>query len=261
MRVTLIGSGNVATVLGRKIMHSGHIIQQVYNRNIDHAKALAAELSAEAADKIDEPADIYIVAVSDDALQHISTWLHPIKGFIVHTAGSVSLEVLKDISADYGVLWPLQSIRKETPVTPVLPILIDANNQWNKMKLKGFAQSFADTVAEAGDEDRRKLHLAAVITNNFSNYIFSLTENYCIQEGVDFKLMLPLLSETILRMHENSPAKLQTGPAVRNDVSTIQKHKSLLEKYPELLSVYDFFSERIIVGSSIAKKSDHSNLQ
>lgn len=245
MRVTLIGSGNVATVLGRKILHSGHIIQQVYNRNIEHARALAAELSAEAVDKIEEPADVYIVAVTDDALQHISTWLKPVNGFIVHTAGSVSLEVLKDISADYGVLWPLQSVRKETTVAPVLPVLIDANNQWNKMKLKGFAQSFADTVTEADDEDRRKLHLAAVITNNFSNYIFSLTEKYCLHEGVDFKLMLPLLSETVLRMQENSPAELQTGPAVRNDLSTIQKHKILLEKYPELLSVYDFFTERI----------------
>ena len=262
MRVTLIGSGNVATVLGKKIMHSGHIIQQVYNRNIDHAKPLAAELSAEAVNKIQEPADLYIVAVSDDALQHISTWLDPVNGFIVHTAGSVSMEVLKNISADYGVLWPLQSIRKETPATPVLPVLIDANNQWNKMKLKGFAQSFADTVAEAGDEDRRKLHLAAVITNNFSNYIFSLTEKYCMQEGVDFKLLLPLLSETISRMQENSPAELQTGPAVRNDDSTIQKHKILLEEYPELLNVYHFFTEKIRQGSpKVTEKSRQNNLQ
>ena len=260
MRVTLIGSGNVATVLGRKIMHSGHIIQQVFNRNIDHAKDLATELSAEAVDKIQEPADMYIVAVSDDALQHISTWLEPVDGFIVHTAGSVSLEALKDISADYGVLWPLQSVRKETPVAPVMPVLIDANNQWNKMKLKGFAQSFADTVAEAGDEDRRKLHLAAVITNNFSNYIFSLTENYCMQEGVDFKLMLPLLSETVSRMKENSPAELQTGPAVRNDVSTIQKHTILLDKYPELLNVYNFFTEKISKGSQkTSEKSARNN--
>jgi predicted short-subunit dehydrogenase-like oxidoreductase (DUF2520 family) len=248
MRVTLIGSGNIATVLGKKIMESGHTIVQVYSRNTGHAKTLANELSAEAVDKIDDKADMYIVAVADDALQNISSWMKPVNGFVVHTAGSVSIDVLKDVSPNYGVLWPLQSVRKETLNTPVLPILIDANNPWNKMKLKGFAQSFADSVTEANDEERRKLHLAAVITNNFSNYIFSLTEKYCIDEGVDFKLMIPLLAETVSRMQDHSPSDLQTGPAVRNDASTIEKHRGLLENYPDLLEVYEFFTERIRKG-------------
>jgi pyrroline-5-carboxylate reductase len=245
MRVSLIGSGNIATVLGKKIMQSGHTIVQVCNPNIDHAKTLAAELSADAVSEIDDNADMYIVAVTDDALQHISSWMKPVQGFVVHTAGSVSIEVLKDISANYGVLWPLQSVRRETANTPVLPVLIDANNPWNKMKLRGFAQSFADDVAEAGDDERKKLHLAAVITSNFSNYIFSLTEKYCNNEGIDFKLMIPLLTETVLRMQDHSPAELQTGPAIRNDVSTIEKHKILLRDYPDLREVYDFFTERI----------------
>lgn len=245
MRVTLIGSGNMATVLGRKMMESGHTIVQVYSRNLDHAKSLANALSAEAVDQIEDKADMYIVAVADDALQNVSSWLNPVKGLIAHTAGSVSMHVLKDLSANYGVLWPLQSVRKETANIPVLPVLIDANNPWNKMKLKGFAQSFADGVIEANDDERRKLHLAAVITNNFSNYIFSLTEKYCSDEGIDFKLLIPLLNETVARMWDQSPSALQTGPAARNDVSTIVKHTALLRSYPDLLEVYDFFTERI----------------
>lgn len=245
MRVTLVGSGNIATVLGKKIMESGHTIVQVYSRDTGHAKALADELSAEATNEISDNAEMYIVAVSDDSLQNISSWMKPVSGFVVHTAGSVSIEALKGISANYGVLWPLQSIRRETTNAPVLPVVIDANNAWNKMKLKGFAQSFADSVAEANDEQRRKLHLAAVITNNFSNYIFSLTESYCIDEGIDFRSLIPLLSETVSRMQNNSPSDLQTGPAVRNDASTIEKHRALLENYPNLLEVYNFFTDRI----------------
>ena len=87
-----------------------------------------------------------------------------------------------------------------------------------------------------------------MITNNFSNYIFSLTEKYCIDEGVDFKLMIPLLAETVSRMQDHSPSDLQTGPAVRNDASTIEKHRGLLENYPDLLEVYEFFTERIRKG-------------
>ena len=245
MRVTLIGSGNIATVLGKKIVESGHTIVQVYSRNSGRAKTLANDLSAEAAYEIQDNADMYIVAVADDALQNISSWMKPVNGFVVHTAGSVSIDVLKDVSANYGVLWPLQSVRKETTNTPVLPVLIDANNPWNKMKLKGFAQSFADSIAEANDDQRKKLHLAAVVTNNFSNYIFSLTEKYCIDEGVDFKLMIPLLAETVSRMQDHSPSDLQTGPAIRNDASTIEKHRAMLEDYPDLLEMYEFFTGRI----------------
>ena len=235
----------MATVLGRKLLHSGHTIHQVYNRTKSRAASLATELSAEAVEEIGDSADMHIVAVADDALRTINDWLKPVNGFIVHTSGSVSIDVLKDLSADYGVLWPLQSIHRETPVAPVLPVLFDANNPWNKMKLKGFAQSFADSVAEANDEERLKLHLAAVATNNFSNYIFTLVERFCIAEGVDFKLLLPLLAETVSRMQDTSPSLLQTGPAARNDLSTIEKHKGILSDHQELFDVYDFFTERI----------------
>lgn len=245
MRVTFIGSGNIATVLGRKIFHSGHIIHQVVGRNPESAKQLADELSAEAVREADGNADIYIVAVSDDSLQEISSWLAPIPKLVVHTAGSTSIHILKDISPDYGVLWPIQSIRKETPAIPYLPIVIDANNAWNKSKLNGFAQSFADTVAVANDEERQKLHLAAVASSNFSNYLFTLVEDFCVKEAIDFKLLLPLLRETVNRMEFASPSGLQTGPAIRNDLSTIEKHTGLLTEYPSLLEVYGFMTDKI----------------
>lgn len=226
-------------------MNSGHIIHQVQGRNAETAKQLADELSAEYVAQVTDGADIYIIAVADDALYTITSWLKPVNGFVLHTAGSVSIDVLKDISANYGVLWPVQSVRKETSVAPALPLVIDANNQWNVMKLKGFAQSFADSITVANDDERVKLHLAAVAANNFSNYLFTLVEQYCIAEELDFKILLPLLRETVNRMEEASPAGLQTGPAVRGDMSTIEKHKQLLQGNPKLLDVYDFLTKRI----------------
>lgn len=245
MRVSLIGSGNIANVLGKKILHAGHIIHQVQGRNAETAERLADDLSAEYVSEVTDGSDIYIICVADDALQNISSWMKPVNGFVLHTAGSVSIEVLKPVSANYGVLWPVQSIRKETYEVPALPLAIDANTQWNVMKLKGFAQSFGDAVSVAGDEERIKLHLAAVAANNFSNYLFTLVEEYCVAQGLDFRILLPLLRETVNRMETASPAGLQTGPAVRGDLSTIDKHKQLLNEFPELLGVYDFLSEKI----------------
>lgn len=249
MRVTLIGSGNTATVLGRKISHSGHIIHQVFSRNIAHARQLADELSASPTNKtseIERNADMYIVALPDDSLQHVYDWLKLHDRFVVHTAGSVAMDVLKDVSTNYGVLYPLQSMRKEIAAIPHIPLLVDANNEWNKMKLFAFAQSFGDSAGFANDIERRKLHLAAVIINNFSNHLYSLTEDFCMKEGVDFKLMLPLLEETAKRVSIASPADMQTGPAARNDEGTIATQREMLKDHPRLLSLYDVFTESIM---------------
>jgi predicted short-subunit dehydrogenase-like oxidoreductase (DUF2520 family) len=249
MRVTFIGSGNVATVLARKVLHGGHIIHQVFSRTPQNAKSFADEFSVSIAgttNALDEDADIFVVAVSDNSLQNIGTWMKPVNKLIVHTAGSVSMDVLKDISPDYGVLYPLQSLRKEMPRLPYIPMIVDANTPWNAMKLSRFAQSFTDSVCNMSDDERRKFHLAAVISNNFSNYLFALTEHYCNDEHLDFTLLLPLLEETVKRLSSSSPAALQTGPAIRRDEATLATQRTMLKAHPGLLEVYNFFTERIM---------------
>lgn len=249
MNITIIGSGNVATVLGRRLFAAGHTIGQVFSRNIIHARELAAELSAAAtasADELDRNAELYLVAVSDDHLRNISSWLKLDEQLIVHTAGSISIDVLKNVSSNYGVLYPLQSVRKELRTSPDIPLLIDANTEGNKLQLFALAHSVSDIVWNANDGERGKLHLAAVITNNFTNHLYTLTEEFCKKEGVEFGMLYPLLSETIQRLKDDSPQNLQTGPAARNDLQTIQKQRDMLNAYPELQKLYDIFSQSII---------------
>jgi predicted short-subunit dehydrogenase-like oxidoreductase (DUF2520 family) len=251
MRVTIIGSGNVATVMGRKIRHAGHVIQQVYSRNADHAKHLAEQLdSSYAVSDIDSSADLYLVAISDNALHGIHAWLSLGDKLVVHTAGSVPMNVLKDVSANYGILYPLQTLRKELNTNTILPVLVDANNEYNRSQLFTFARSFADVVAYADDVHRSKLHLAALIANNFSNYLFTLAEEYCLKENVDFKMIIPLLEETAKRMNYASPAATQTGPAARKDLKTISKHLEMLADYPELRKLYEIFTAEIMSAYS-----------
>jgi predicted short-subunit dehydrogenase-like oxidoreductase (DUF2520 family) len=248
MRVTLIGSGNVATVLGRRIHEGGHVVQQVYSRNPSHAETLALELSATAVSQfadIDDSSDLYLVCLADQVTERLSEELKLQGKLIAHTAGSVSINALKDVSNNYGVLYPLQTLRKELKHSPFLPILVDGNNPWNKTKLSAFAQSFADRVEEADDEKRKKLHLAAVMCNNFSNYLFSITEEFCEKEGVDFRMIVPLLEETAKRVNLASPREMQTGPAIRNDESTLNKHRSMLKDHPAMLEVYNWFTAKI----------------
>lgn len=249
MKVILIGTGNVSTVLGRMMKSAGHDILQVIGRNMADVSKLASELDAEASADFKRPnrsAEICVVAVSDDALYSIGQWLNMGNIPLVHTAGSVSKEVLQKSSTKYGVLYPLQSLQKDNNLIPAVPFLIDGNTIEMISIIRNLAMSLSETVSVATDYDRQRLHLAAVTTNNFMNHLFTLTASFCRKEGVDFKLLIPLLTETVNRLQLQSPGQMQTGPAVRNDKETIDKHKQMLSDYPELMHIYEVMTKSII---------------
>ena len=248
MKLVLIGSGNTAHILGQRSMMSGHQILQVYSRDPRHAGDLAAILKAKSTSnptEINATADLYLVALKDEALYQISTWLKLDSRMVAHTAGTVPMNTLDQVSSNFGVVYPLQSLRKENQQIPELPLLIDANTPANLDLLRLFAESVTNRIQEADDEYRRKIHLAAIAANNFTNYLFTLTEDFCKREKIDFRLLLPLIRETVQRLDQHSPAVMQTGPAIRNDQVTINKHLEMLTNYPELMLVYELFTDGI----------------
>jgi len=251
MRVVIIGSGNVASVMGRLINSNGHQVIQVISRHVDHAKMLADELHCPYSgsnDEVDKTADVYIVAVSDGALYELNKSFHIGNKLILHTAGSVPRDVLKDISVNYGVIYPLQSLRKEMDYTGDIPLLIDGNSEETITLVEDFARTISDKVVKASDEERLKLHVAAVIVSNFTNHLYTLAEEFCEKENVDFKLLAPLIKETAVRVQDHSPASVQTGPAIRNDIFTLDKHLRLLANYPRLKYVYLKLTDSIMKG-------------
>jgi len=241
MKVVLIGSGNVATVLGRLITKNDHQVIQVTSRNMAHAKILADELSVPYTDyagQLDKSADLYIIAVSDMAIHECVQHYNIHDKIVVHTAGSVSKDVLKNSSYNYGVLYPLQSLRKEMLVIPEIPFLVDGNNDFVIRIINEFASSLSPDVRVVQDEDRLKLHAAAVIVSNFTNHLYALAEDFCNTEHVDFNLLKPLIMETASRIRNLSPREVQTGPAVRKDIHTMDKHLRLLANHPKLRTTY-----------------------
>jgi len=242
MRVVIIGSGNVASVLGRKAKNAGHEIIQVAGRNRQAANALAGELGCAAVtdfSHIDKTGDIFICALADTALEGLKDKINVGDKFFVHTAGSVSKNVLSGTSSNHGVLYPLQSLRKEnTDSNIAIPLLFDGNNDHSIYNIGEFAKSLSNTVSFADDDKRLKLHTAAVIANNFSNHLYCLAKEFCDAEKVDFKMLVPLIEETGKRLYDFSPCDVQTGPAERKDTATLDKHLRLLTTHPKLRTLY-----------------------
>lgn len=248
MEVVLIGSGNVATILGKLIASKGHHIVQVISHKLVNAESLAPQLHAVAADfnTIKKDADIYIMAVKDHAISVVSEKLRLPDRLVLHTSGTLTKEILQKISNRFGVIWPLQTIRKETEYIPAMPFIIDGNTAEVTEEIAAFAKSLHQQVSVADDEQRKKLHIAAVFTSNFVNHFYALAEDFCHKEQLDFSLLIPIIGETAHRIETHSPSVVQTGPAVRGDIVTIEKHLRALEVHPYLRKLYLRLSNSIM---------------
>lgn len=250
MRLLIIGAGNVATVFGRLLKASGHDIVQVVSRSIENAKILGEEMECPAAagfSDIDKTADVYLAAMSDAALNEMRESIDIDDKIIVHTAGAVSKDILKPVSPNYGVIYPLQSLNKERLETGLqIPLLIDGSNDYSKAVISELAYSISALVKQASDQERLKLHVAAVVSNNFTNHLYKLAFDYCKAENLDFQMLLPLIEETALRLRKYPPAAMQTGPAKRKDIATLDKHLKILNNHPALKLVYLRMSDSIM---------------
>jgi predicted short-subunit dehydrogenase-like oxidoreductase (DUF2520 family) len=246
MQVVLLGAGNVAQVLGRKMVAAGHSVSQVFSRRT--APAFAEEIGAVAITDFSElhtAADVYLLAVNDGALATVAAHLPKVKGVIAHTAGALPMEILAVTGSPYGVLYPLQSLRKEKKDYGEIPLLLDGNTADTKDILLQFAQTIGSQVAMANDAYRLKLHTAAVVVSNFTNHLYALAEDFCRKENTDFRLLQPLMEEVTTRMRQYSPAAMQTGPAVRGDEATIYRHLQVLENHPQLQHIYQVMTQSI----------------
>lgn len=241
MNITFVGCGNVAVVLARLCFAQGHIIKQVIARNLAVREKFATDFNCShiSFDEIpDKNIDLVIVALSDISMPEAIYPLNFGNIAVMHTAGACGMDVIKTMSTNYGVLYPLQSLRKEMEVIPEIPFLIEGSCIEMLQFLKKFAETISKNVVTVNGEERLKLHAAAVIVNNFTNYLFSVAEKYCGDEGVNFKLLLPLIKQTADIVQNHSPLSVQTGPASRGDITTLDKHLRLLTENPKLRTLY-----------------------
>jgi predicted short-subunit dehydrogenase-like oxidoreductase (DUF2520 family) len=251
MKISIVGNGNVATVLARLAIQKGHTIHQIISRNTEARKILAKEVDASyifAKDQIDLNIDLVIVAIADNALPEGIVDLQFEDVPVVHTSGSVSMNELAKNSSNFGVLYPLQSLSKEMEIIPSIPFLIEANNKITLDIVQTFALTLSADVQIETEEKRLRLHAAAVIVNNFTNYLYVVAETFCKQENIDFNLLKPLIIETAQRIQHNSPLDVQTGPAKRGDITTLAKHLRLLETHPKLRVLYTRMTDGIMNG-------------
>jgi predicted short-subunit dehydrogenase-like oxidoreductase (DUF2520 family) len=190
-----------------------------------------------------EDADLYLLCVSDTSIAEVAQKLKHINGIVAHTSGSVPMEVLND-NKDFGVFYPLQTFKDSEVNFDKIPILCEGNSGPTEAALMSLAFELSARVYSLNSEQRQKLHVAAVMANNFTNYLFAKAFEFCAENGIPFEILHPLILETARKATLGNPAEFQTGPANRNDESTITRHLELIAD-PKLRALYASISKNI----------------
>lgn len=248
MKIVFIGAGNLATRLSLAMQRVGMQIGQVYSHTEASARQLATRLGCPWTNDfsaLQEDGDLYVFSLKDTVLSDVISKVKPNNGMWVHTAGSMPMSVFEGYAQRFGVLYPLQTFSKGRNVNfDVIPIFLEANTDKNVDYLKNIASALSENVRFMSSEKRRSLHLAAVFACNFTNHIYTLSYKLLENESIPADVLLPLIDETVSKIHSMPPAAAQTGPAIRYDENVINKHLAMLDD-PDMQAIYRLLSQSI----------------
>ena len=246
IKITIIGYGNVAQHLIHAFQKSDDIsIQQVFARNAEQNLHQNPELNFVSNWDQLIPADVFIIAVSDDSIAEVSAHLLLKNQLVVHTSGSVALEQISSQNRR-GVFYPLQTFTKGKTVDfKAIPICIETEFSADLEILKKLAQAISEKMHIINSQQRRALHVAAVFVNNFTNHMYTLGSEICQENQVPFSILESLIAETASKITTLTPVEAQTGPAKRNDQQTISTHLDFLKGNEIRQNIYQILTQSI----------------
>ncbi|MBA3829001.1 MAG: DUF2520 domain-containing protein [Taibaiella sp.] len=249
MTYNIIGTGNMAWFLARRLKAAGYKCAGIYSRNARAVTGLAKEVyagSCGAISDVKDNADVCILAVSDHAIESLASHISLENSVLIHTAGSIDIEATAASAPDRAVMWPVYSILKaDIPLHRNIPCAWEASSDKARYHVSEIMNAFTDMKFEAKADQRHWLHLTAVMSNNFINHLMAIGEQVCKAQGLPFTMLQPILQQTFDRMAVHSPMEVQTGPARRGDMLTINRHLNLLKANPEWAAVYQAISTSI----------------
>lgn len=252
-KIAIIGTGNVAWHLNLAFENAGHIVTDVYDRDIRKAeKFTMGSYQAEPTDSLNfsqSTASVFIMAITDGAVAEVAEALHlPEGSLLAHTSGTLSIKVIAYApTEDIGVFYPLQTLSKGKNIDfAQVPVCIEGETLRAQNDLAALAQSVSERVQVLDSGQRRLIHLAAVFACNFTNHMLTISRQILGQEDINFAILFPLISETLNKSLEIGPEKAQTGPAIRRDMETLDKQLQALEGDEQVAEIYKLISQHIL---------------
>ena len=244
METVIIGSGNVAYHLAKAFIKYGISVKQIFGRNENDLKSIFDENKIAYSTENLADADFYLICVSDSSVAKVSKLIKKGNCLVAHTSGSLPVDILEG-NYRKASFYPLQTFSKSKDLDySKIPFFIEAENDSDNEFLKNIAMKISKKVMDSDYEKRKYIHLTAVFSCNFVNHLFARAKEISDSQDIPFEFFLPLIDETVEKIHHLNPKDAQTGPAVRNDQRVLELHKKLISDSQQL-KIYQTLNESI----------------
>ncbi|MFB9120580.1 Rossmann-like and DUF2520 domain-containing protein [Bergeyella porcorum] len=244
MEIIIIGTGNVAYHLTKALIQNKIPVKQIFGRNEKALEMFSQEFQIPSSHERLESAALYIIAVSDASVEEVSRYITQEDCLVAHTSGSLPKEVLQG-NYRKASFYPLQTFSKTKDLDySQIPFFIETESETDFNLLEKLGRSISEKVMAANYEKRKYIHLTAVFSCNFVNHLFSIAKEISDSQQIPFDFFLPLIDETVEKIHHLHPKEAQTGPAVRNDKRVLSLHEVLLAD-SEYLELYQMLNASI----------------
>lgn len=261
--ISIIGAGNMAFRLGIALAEAGHRIGKIWCRRPSEGEKLAKILSSygDRTQYFSElsalrNSEIIIIAVSDNAIPEVAKQLSDTfdterqrgEVSVFHTSGATPIDALAPLSdkgIHCGVLYPMMTLSRGKNVNfSEVPLLLEQSDQLTMSQMEHIAQSLDCQYFFCDSNKRLKMHCAAVFASNFINYTLSLAFEIA---GDKASYLIPTAIESVRKACLTHPDLTQTGPALRGDTATMEKHICLLQQanMKEQEEIYKLISKNI----------------
>lgn len=247
---SIIGTGNVASLLAVSLKEIGVQIDWVVGRNFQTAQTLANRVGAAVSTDLRScifSSQLLIISVSDNAYDEVISLINiPENTIIVHTSGSVAMIVFDKKAQNYGVFYPLQTFSADKQISlSQVPLCLEASSEEVYSELEALANRLSSIIYKINTDQRQQIHIAAIFACNFVNFLYFKAKELLQNNNIPFDLIHPLILETAQKAIAIGPENAQTGPAKRGDRSLIEKHGSTIED-PKMKELYLILSEQIL---------------
>jgi len=254
--VCIIGAGNLGTSLGYALSKKGYRIKALSCRRMSSANE-SSRIIGEGKPSRDNIktagcGELIILSVPDDEIEKVvrelaSSDIEWEKKFVFHCSGLLSSDVLKPLKKKGAItasVHPVQSFAQKNADPKAFEGIY--------FGLEGCREGVAlaqQIVRKLGScyliiqpEDKPLYHAACCIASNFLIVLLDaavfLLKMLGLEEHEASQALLPLVQGTLHNVKKFTIAASLTGPVVRGDRKSLEKHLDALKDFPPYYEIY-----------------------
>jgi len=255
--VAIVGPGRLGQAMGKLLLDAGVPVQWVAARQLARARSAVRFIGGGKAlslkDRRLADADIILMTTSDVALSPVARRLARYHKdwsgrVVLHTCGSLPASVLdpfRERGAAIGSIHPYQTVPSPSAGVRNLPGCYWAveGDRRAVAVARRWVKALSGRAFAMRPEAKPIYHLSAFLVCPTVVTLMDCSERLLRQAGVPKKMIRPMLgkfvAETARNFVEFGARKSLTGPAVRGDWKTLERHVTELQRFaPEVIPAY-----------------------